>query len=284
MKSARAGLALAAAVAVFLWCGAGLAETYRKNLPEVLSPSKDTKSADETALERADILSDFVVAYRKQNEPKLAVFWNRVFSDRLSQWIASERLIVTEKLSGKAEVLERREPRSLEFEASGASAGYRQVSAPEARRPGLGSLADAEFEGGVHEPLLDAGVVLIDRATIMRLTEANMGRRAGADRVPDAQAVETEALKGYADYIAEITMLPDAEAPYDKAFRVVVKQVTSGRVVANFVTRGEEPSTSSGWRAGPQGYVREAETPLGTGDVGRKLAYDMMSALQRAWR
>ena len=284
MTGARAGLALTAVVTASLWCGVGLAQTYRDNMPAVLSPADEAPSADETALERADILSDFAAAYRKQNEPKLAVFWNRVFSDRLSQWIASERLIVTEKLSAKAEVLERREPRSLEIEASGASAGYRQVSAPEARRPGLGTLADAEFEGGVHEPLLEAGVVLIDRAAIMRLTEANMGRRAGAERVPDAQVIETEALKGYADYIAEIVMLPDAEAPHDQAFRVVVKHVASGRVVANFVTRGEEPSTSGGWRAGPHGYVREAETPLGAGDVGRKLAYDMMSALHRAWR
>lgn len=284
MQSARPAMALAAAFTASLWCGAGLAETYRKNLPEVLSPSSDTRSADEVALDRADILGDFAAAYRKQNEPKLAVFWNRVFSDRLSQWIASERLIVTDKLILEAEVLERGEPRTLEMEASGASAGYEQVSAPEARRPGLGALADAEFEGGVHEPLLDAGVVLIDRATIMRLTEANMGRREGNDRVPDAQTVETEALKGYADYIAEITMLADADAPYDKAFRVVVKHVMSGRVVANFVTRGEEPSTAGGWRAGPHGYVREAGTPLGTGDVGRKLAYDMMSALERAWR
>lgn len=284
MKNARPATALAAALLAVLWCGAGLAETYRENLPKVLSPSDDTPSADEAALDRADILSDFAAAYRKQNEPKLAVFWNRVFSDRLSQWIAGERLIATDKLDLQAEVSEGGESRSLEIEAGSASAGYLQISAPEARRPGLGALADAEFEGGVIEPLLEAGVVVIDRATIMRLTEANTRRREGSGRVPDAQAVETEALKGYADYIAEIAMLADAEAPYDTAFRVVVKHVMSGRIVANFVTRGEESGTADGWRAGPQGYIREADSPLGTGDVGRKLAYDMMSALERVWR
>lgn len=259
------------------------AQTYRQNMPEVLAPD-DAAESDEISFDEAEILERFIAAYGKQGRPRIAVFWNRGFSDRLSQWIASGRLLASQEIGAAIAIEEQGEQRTAEITGQETKTSYRQTNLPEARRPGMGALADAELESGFHRPLLDAGALLVDRAAIMRLSESNIGRKQGSNRVPDAQVIETEALKGYTDYLAEIIMLPDASAPHEKAFRVVVKSVLTGRIVANFVTRGEEPDVALGWRATAGGYVRETESPLSVKVIGSKLAFETMAALARAWR
>jgi hypothetical protein len=150
----------------------------------------------------------------------------------------------------------------------------------------MGALADAEFEAGFTAPMLEAGARLVDRATIMRVTESNSRRSAGHDRAADAQLVETEALKAFADYVAEITMLPDADAPGDRAFRVRVKRIPDGLVAASLVARGQpspEPGRSR-WVATSDGYARVSDARVVRADeLGRAVALQTMQALSRAW-
>jgi hypothetical protein len=260
------------------------AQTYRTNLPEVLTPTVTEVERAEPPLDEASTLRTFREAYRKKGRPRIAVFWNRSFSDRLSQWIAAGRLLSTRESGAAVAIQDPGRNRTAELTGRGAAAAYNQVNAPETRRRGLGELADSEFEAGFHEPMLDASARLVDRATIMRLTESSLGRNRGNDRVSDAQVIETEALKDYADLIAEVTMLPDANAPHDRAFRVVIKSVLDGQVVANFVTRGEEPEENAGeWQATEGGYVKVAPEPPKVSEVGRALAFRTMAALSRAW-
>jgi hypothetical protein len=263
--------------------GTAGAQEYRSNMPEVLGQEETRVQPVEPARDVSAVTRSFREAYARQGRPRIAVFWNRHFSDRLSQWVTAGRALVTREWDAGIAVDDSYGSRSAEISSEEASAAYVQRNAPESRRPGMGALADAEFETGFSGPMLSAAVKLIDRATIMRVTESNLGRRRGDDRVPDAQVIETEALKDFADYIAEVTMLPDADAPREQAFRIVVKSIPEGRIVASMLARGPEPVGDPGWEATSGGYQRAEAPAPSVSAIGTKVAYDMMDALSRVW-
>lgn len=283
------GLSLCAATLTL--AGAAGAAEYRENMPEVLGPSDEAPEVQQQSVgpSQAEIGRRFASAYRNAGEPRIAVFWNRTFSSRLSQWVSEGRLLVSREARVDAEERDPNEGThslSADMDDSVTAAGQRNVGQPRSGRP-MGALANAEFEMGFTDPMLGAGARLIDRATIMRVTESNVRRQAGHDRASDAQIIETEALKGYADYIAEITMLADADAPRVRAFRVQVKRIPEGLIVANVLARGEKTSKESrtSWRAGEDGYekVTRPET-VSAVELGRSVALETMQALARAWR
>jgi hypothetical protein len=151
----------------------------------------------------------------------------------------------------------------------------------------LDPLAAAEFEAGFSRPLLSSGADLVDRAAIMRITDSNIGRGAGQERLDDAQLVETEALKSFADLLVQITMLDDADAPLDTAFRVQVTRMADGVIVADMVTRGrkELESQQRAWKATAGGYVEDEGTKsVRVAALGRFVALETMQALAQRWR
>jgi hypothetical protein len=267
------------------------AQEYRENMPEVWGPSAD-EAAPEPDESRAGpdagaIAREFRRAYAAADAPRLAVYWNRSFSARLSQWVAQGRLRVSQTGSAAADIRtpEGRHSADVRTERAGTAALERNAG-QDRRRAGMGTLADAEFEAGFTDPMLDAGAQLVDRATIMRVTDSTTGRGAGTQRLDDVQLVETEALKEFADYVVEVTMLPDAAAPGDKAFRVQVKRIPDGLIVANLVTRGRRPAgpPDATWRATSGGYEKEVVTPtVSAAEIGRHVALETMSALAARW-
>lgn len=273
-----AGLFIAVPAILSLTLPTG-AQTYRKGMPAVLSPNAPPPPARNGA--RTTLA--FRRAYGRQHRPRIAIFWNREFSDRLSQWIAASRTLSTRDASVKGSGRDKSGPLSIDATAGSAHAEYRQVSAPEAARTGMGVLADAQFEAGFSAPLLAAGVRLVDRSTIMRLTHGKQESPTRSGGVPDAQLVETDALRGYADDIAEIVMLPDSRASGGKAFRVVIKSIHDGKVIANLVLTADAPPSGDSWVAGPDGYEKAPTPPLSARALGRSVALKTMRALASAW-
>lgn len=292
LMAARVPGLVAAAALALLAATPATAQQYRENMPEVWGPSADDEPArvEERRVgpSAAQIARDFRGAYNRAGTPRMAVFWNRSFSARLSQWVAQGRLKVTRTGSAAVDVQtpDSSSSGTLRTERSG-TASYERNVGQDGRRTGMGALADAEFEYGFTDPMLGAGAQLIDRSTIMRVTDSTAGRAAGNTRLDDAQLVETEALKEFADYVVEITMLPDASAPGDKAFRVQVKRIPDGLIVANLVTRGQRPAGGPKvtWRATSGGYEKQVvEQTVSAQELGRHVALETMQALAARWR
>ncbi len=286
--------ASAAIVAALLGVAAGtapaLAQEYRTNLPAVLDGgARDGQSEEDDGPGAAAIRADFARAYANAGSPRLAIYWNRPFSDRLSQWVALGRLRIEQRATGAGtfQGSDGRQGR-MRMESTDSGAIVLEGNAgQDDREPRLDPLAAAEFEAGFSRPMLASGAELVDRAAIMRITDSNIGRGAGQERLDDAQLVETEALKSFVDLLVQITMLDDADAPLDTAFRVQVTRMTDGVIVADMVTRGrkELESQQRAWKATAGGYVEDKGTKsVRVAALGRFVALETMQALAERWR
>ena len=281
---------LAALLGLALGAGPAVAQEYRTGLPRVLDsgPGEAGPEAD-SGPGSAAIRAEFARAYAKAGSPRLAVYWNRPFSDRLSQWVALGRLRIDQRASaaGTFQGSDGRMGR-MQMESDESAAIVLEGNAgQDSRDRRLDPLAAAEFEAGFSRPMLAGGAELVDRATIMRITDSNIGRGPGQERLDDAQLVETEALKSFADLLVQITMLDDADAPLDTAFRVRVTRMTDGVIVADMVTRGREDleSQQRGWKATAGGYVEDGRTKsVRVAALGRYVALETMQALAARWR
>ncbi len=279
-----AALAGAAFTASALSCaaaeeaGEGL---YRKGTPPVLKPAGAATAARPPAeVPSAAARDAFRRAYRQAGSPRLAVFWNRVFDDRLREMEAESRLVVKGKRdawTGKAGET-----------ATERDRGELTVSL-ETRRDGgrpwpLSEAAGFRFQTGFLGPLIESGASVVDRAAVMRLTAAQRGFQAVGDR----QLVETTALMEHADLLIQIAFSPSDESPTGALFHVSVVDVETGRVAASFF---DDVVEKKRWAAAPGGYVRVEGVQTGEGRsvdldlerTGRVLAARAMDALARAF-
>ncbi len=127
--------------------------------------------------------------------------------------------------------------------------------------------------------MLEGGARLIDRNLIMRATALR-----SADK-GDGQSIEMSALEGKADLLVEVMQTYDPGAPTGYTFRVDVKDIRSGTLLANVVTQGMVgPGAPGRFVAGPNGYERERPKPPTVDQVGARVAAEVMQALLSNWR
>lgn len=272
----RTGVA-GATVAVLL-ASAAAAQQYRDNLPEVLAapPRANAATQGNTAT-----VSAFRSAYARKKSPRMVIFWNRQLTDSLStsyeEW---SRFTLTD---GRAVDKTYYDDGSTLVAGRAVNAEMRSgrtaTAADGARMAGLAERADWKAAQGFNRTMLAGGSRLIDRTLIMRSTA--LGK--GVDR-SDAQSVEMSALVGKADLLVEVLQTPDDSAPSGYTFRVDVKDIRSGTLLATVVTQGIPPSGGPGrWVAGPNGYQRERPLPPTVDQVGARVATEVMQALVANW-
>lgn len=271
------GIAGALLVAL-IGAGAAPAQQYRANMPEVLdAPPPPAGAAQSNML----TTSSFRSAYARQKSPRMVIFWNRQLTDSLStsyeEWarytLADGRVVDRTLYSDGSTTVAGR----------GVEAEYRSgrtaVAADGARSDGLAERADWRAAQGFNRTMLAGGAKLIDRTLIMRATAID-GK---VDR-SDAQSVEMSALTGKADLLVEVLQTPDDSAPSGYSFRVDVKDIRSGTLLATVVTQGNPPAGGPGrWVAGPNGYQRERPLPPSVDQVGARVATEVMQALIANW-
>jgi len=273
----RAGIGTAM-VAVLLG-GTAVAQQYRDNMPEVLDGP--ARSASSAATSNAVTTSAFRSAYVRHKSPRMVVFWNRQLTDSLStsyeEWsrftLADGRVVDKQLYSDGSNVVA---GRAVEAELR---SGRTATTADGARVTGLAERADWKAAQGFNRTMLAGGARLIDRTLIMRSTALSKGVDRG-----DAQSVEMSALTGKADLLVEVLQTPDASAPSGYTFRVDVKDIRSGTLLATVVTQGIPASNGPGrWVAGPNGYQRERPLPPTVDQVGARVATEVMQALLTNW-
>ena len=259
--------------------GADDGDVYRQGMPAVLTPAVDGEV--EPRPEREAMLQGaFASAYRGAGSPRLAILWNRDFSDRLREMDADLRVVQrrseglqTEGADGVTRVM-----------GGGEAVVSVEVRRDERRQPLLSERERFLFETGYARSFLEAGAALVDRSTVMRLTHAEGSGSGFGSGTNDRQLVETEALRGYADLIVEILATPSAEADLGTAYQVTVIDVGTGAIRAVVFRDANFGAGEEKWTAVRGGYIRVAEKrEVDYGEIGRLLALHTMEALALAW-
>jgi len=285
--------------------GAAEAQRYRDDVPNVLPklPKKEQR------FQRNDRrhLDDFSVNYRTQKSPRIAVFWNRRLTDRLTQWASNQRKINTAPITHTQKRGKKIDSQTLQ---PGITEKQRRIS--DIQRQRLKEEVLFQFESGFMEPFLNTGAHMIDRAAIMRLTQTAAHRKDKTMErriTPDTQYVEISALTNYADVFAEILYTPSKNSETGIRFQVQIKEVHSGRILTMVRSTGalkdpndpknrnrnnkyvddddeEEDENAFKYVPGKDGYKRERrkKRTLTPDELGHNLAVDTMMALNRVWR
>lgn len=252
---------------------------YRQGQPPVAAPPPPPVPAREP-------WDDLAATLHAAGDPRVAVFWNW----RLTDDVATPYREVTKKSgSDLADDLETEDATEYGTDSSRIRERHQRSksSAQEDRRtvaekPGQrGQPAEREawyLESTFLGYLGGAGVTLVDRTLITRL--------AGADERgprPNGQAIETEALARYADLLLEVLATPDRSAPLGQTFRVTLREVKSGRLLSDFVTRADPPRAPGRYVATANGFER-ARPPVNGSDALRQLAREAAQSLTAALR
>jgi hypothetical protein len=245
--------------------------------------------------ERKVISQNFSKAYGNAGQPAIAIFWNRKFDDQLSQWYQTLRYSKTGESSVKGQ--DKFEPSSgsskegYQRNISGGgkivSSEYVEKRVETEQREGLNEADQFAFASGFTSTFLSVPAKILDRDAIMRIVQRDNAKQAGAEMISDYQKIESDALIGYADYLAEVILTKDDNAPTGWAFLVSVKSVSDGQIVAMFKSNGETELGSNNkakWTAGENGYTKDQNKIGAPNDVGEQLAYETMAALSRVWK
>lgn len=258
---------------------------YRPGMPAVLQPA-----LPEALQGRDEIVRSFAEAYRARGRPQLALFWNRRFDDRVTDWTSGVRVSETDRARLDA---------SLNGERTdGANAGSLQGAlgvdldrrrtveaawrAPDQVRPGLPEALALELESGFVSAMSGARAVVLDRAAIMRLQD-----RAERSPSPDGRRIETDALLEHAVLLVEVLATHHPQTPLGAVFHVSVKDVQTGEIVTSLSSDGKEVAEAAPqrWEINERGIVRTSGQRLETARlIGEDLALRTMAALADRWR
>lgn len=253
-------------------------DLYRPSASTVLAPMPDAEDgARRGETPSPETRGAFRRALQRLGAPRLAVFWNRAFDDRLREMEAESRIVVENdrairgEESGKPSTNRARETWTVS----------REDRRDGARPQPFSEIAAFRFQTGFLNPLIDAGASVVDRAAIMRLTDARRALADPAGRVADRQLVETLALTNMADLLIRIALAPSADSPTGAFFHVSVVEVKTGRIAASFFHDAAFPEErKKTWTAVRGGYIPVTQDPeIGLERVGRILAARTMDAL-----
>lgn len=284
-RAALAGIAVFCAAAAVVNAAAedGGKSLYRSGTPAVLKPAGgEAGETRRAAIPSAATRGAFRQAYRQAGLPRLAVFWNRLFDDRLREMEAESRLVV----EGNRDVRTEEAGKTSLWRDRGGWTASLETRREGARPAPLSEIAKFKFQTGFLTPLIEAGAAVVDRAAVMRLTEARRARDDGpAGNVADRQLVETTALMERADILIQIALSPSGESPTGAFFHVSIVDVKTGRIQASFFNDATfESERGKKWTAVRGGYARVGkERKVDLERVGRTLAAQAMEALVRVF-
>lgn len=209
----------------------------------------------------------FASAYQRAGRPRVVVFWNRELSEETGTSYSGVVRGHSEQRTG-FDGDELYTTNDTEVRAGVERNDLQRRSSEFTER------TDWKFESTFLSGLAQSGVNVVDRTMIVRRS----GRKAG--NTPNQQAIEMDALQGYADILIEVLQTGDDGAPSGVSFKVTAKRISNGRILAAFVTDGQPPvSTARRWVAGPNGYERASPEAPTMGGIARQLVNETLDAL-----
>jgi hypothetical protein len=241
----------------------------------------------------------FGEAYKRADSPRMAIYFNRVLSDEVREWITSSRSVVSgegESVSvGAGPTVITDEGAVINtnngIQAQGSNDKQRGVVAYEQRHREQAQRQDPEaswmwrFEDYFLQPFLKAGAETVDRATILRLVAAGQDQ-SDPYKVTAVKQIETTALTSHADVLIEIKINRDHASPTGYAFRAVAKETKTGVIVGSVTKAGQDYRYAKSFEAvaTDKGYeLKKGSTALVLENISQELAIDLMNSMKMVW-
>lgn len=253
-----------------------------QNVQPPAAPVLQTVADKRWGDEAQGTIQQFAKVYAAKGTPRIAVFFNRALSDDVREWRSNARLSVTRE---RTKVQEEAGKETKQTATVGGAAVAIEQPADAGARPSPDEQWMWAFEDGFIQPLLDAKVKVVDRATIVRLAAAKEGRRTDVPSVAP-KTIEVNALKDSADLFVEILVSRSPSSLYGYEFKASAKEVKTGQIVANVTSLRWRPEDRRGRIviAGPTDYqVIDGIRIPPVGEIAADLAVDLMNALDRTW-
>ncbi len=212
-----------------------------------LAPSSGLASLDKDGQPQipkyAEILDKFSEVYKERNKPTFVVFWNKQYTDKISDWeMAPTQQEYIESVKGQS-----KEDR---FSADYSSTSRSILKKNDTKRRSPSEVDYSSFQTKLIETLTLADVVLIDRASIMRLT----GNEDLSKQIPDSKRIETKALSSHGDYLLEVLFIPAFEHPLKFKASAEVKDIKTGQLITRVLSK--PPVEEDIWIATENGYTK----------------------------
>jgi len=230
------------------------------------------------------VLALFEARYKSAGSPRIMVYWNRTLAPILPETpstsiTARERgdasLEASSSSSGDAAQARKGDLRWAEDYSTQVTLTGPATPLPDTARGGLAEAFDFAVEAGMQQVLRDAGAVLVDRNAVLRLTRL--------DNNPDAISLEMIALSKYADLLLEVLVTHDVESGTRWAYRVNLKDLRDGRLVAALYTEADPAVGVVRHRATSRGFVRERSS-VKHQEIGRELGLQVLEETARQLR
>jgi hypothetical protein len=202
-----------------------------------------------------------------QDNPRMAVFWNRDFNDQVSDWASRRRVVVSGAGSLRGEVPEG------DLNLDGKSRAAVQAETRSDRRSAPEAPA-FDLQSGFITQLTRAGVTVVDRDAIMRITD-NALEDGNFERLsPDQARLEMRALDQHADYLMVLSQVASDE------FQIRILDVRNGAIQAMVSSNGVPPETDEDRRwVATEGGFEKREKRVSLRDVGQELALQTLAEL-----
>ena len=242
--------------------------------PTLAAPIK--KQYDDMPLVEA-----FASLYKAKGRPKIALFWNREQTDVLERQRektsrTTQRTSHTETddtVSDYEGVHTLRESDGLDESVTKET----ETVNDDNHRTGLNEKGDIILRTSFRNVLARAGVRLVDRNMMIRTAAATNNSN-------DAQVSETKGLVGKADWLMELLLVNDRDAPLGYSFRITVKSIKNSTVLAEFYTQAMPPMPGKQpFIAIPgHGFERAIPLPPGVHDIGYNLGLEVLRMLAQS--
>ena len=220
-------------------------------------------------LESEEAILDHFHAAFDGNTPRVAVFWNRAFDDQVSDWRSSTRGVVSARGSLKGNVPDGNV--DLQGQSQIAAQGeYRSNRTTGPASPAF------ELQSGLVSQLTEAGVTVVDRNAIMRITDNALETGDFSRLSPDQRRLEMRALGEHADMLLVFRRIADDR------FEIEVLDVHNGSIRAMLSSNGVPPEKDKArqWKATDHGF-QKVEHTFTLDEIGGELALQTLASVAR---
>jgi hypothetical protein len=255
----------------FLVVTATASAQFRPDQPPVLEPSVATPSDNGAA-----VIGAFRQKYTSAKQPRIALFWNRELTENIARQTYERVSTDSTKSNSETSVGDKDNKNSEKMERAHSTTIKSVESGDDNQHASMDPRTDALLKTTFVEVMRNGGVRFIDHSVMVRTASTE----AGASQ--DAQLNEIKGLQNKADWLMEITLVPDTHAPLGQAFRIAVKELKSGALVTELYTPAVPPPHGArGYVAvnGGNGFERAPEAPITVREVGYTLGLETMGQL-----
>jgi len=221
----------------------------------------------------ASILAHFRKAF--PNKPRLAVFWNSEFPNRVSDWYNQRRGSIG--VSGELSVTGGKDAREEKSRASVAGQVEHRGSATTHSERDNTAL---NLQSGLIDSFRSAGATVIDQSMARRITDNDLENGTFERASPDQLRLQMRALAKHADFVLELIIGNDYL--HDGLYQIRVLSVKDASILATFSTEARPPDSEveSAWVVSGSGFDKR-ERAISAETVGREIALRTMMKMSQ---